>query len=708
MWSSVPPDGDPDFDAAVAGHDARLATLGLDIWVGAEPTFTDRFSEAPEWNRKAVGGDKAARAEALVVALQGRLPGSLILRSVGRQYPGEDLPRWSLGLYRRRDGVPIWTGPPDPLLTGPPQAPTPDLEALACSLLAAFRSWGWPAVAVPDRPGAIALRMDPAAQAPDPAAPRLADPSVHERAIPEAGLHDALADEGIFLFRLSRIDEKGVPVPRLELPALPGTAAFQSLLVVLRAWATGLPCLVLAGYPPPVDASVEWTTVTPDPAVIEINTAPDASALDFLRRLRETHAAAAVQGLAPYRLYYNGAVADSGGGGQITLGGRSPETSPFLVHPRLLPRLLTYFNRHPALSYLYSHDYAGSCGQSVRCDERGGEMFHELGLTLSLLARTAEPEPELLWRALAPFLADASGNSHRAEINIEKLWNPYLPGRGRAGLVEFRALRMQHHPERAAAIACLLRAVAAMLIGRGYDEDLVEWGRELHQRFALPFYLERDLNSVLTGLDEAGLGLGQPIRDELLRDEFRVWRRVALPGCVLELRRGLEFWPLIGDAGSQDRGTSRLVDASTGRVELVLRPVVEEGTDAVPAFSDWHVSAEGVVLPLRDEQDESGPAKVFGLRYRSFSPWLGLHPTLGARDSIGLNLWHRGAGQSWQVMLHEWRPEGGGYPGLPRDLGDAAARRAERIRVRPLVAPEQPRPAPDGALNPWCLDLRYL
>jgi uncharacterized protein (DUF2126 family) len=452
-----------------------------------------------------------------------------------------------------------------------------------------------------------------------------------------------------------------------------------------------------------------WTTVTPDPAVIEINSAPSVDAAEFLGCSREIHAAAAAQALAPYRLYFNGAVADSGGAGQITLGGPSPQASPFLQELRLLPRLLRFFNRHPALSYLYAHDFVGSSGQSVRTDERGVDAFDELVLALDLLARAPRLSPELLWHSLAPFLCDASGNSHRAEVNIEKLWNPFLTGRGKQGLVEFRALRMQHTPERATALACLLRAVTAMLSAHEYPLPLIDWGRELHERFALPFYLEQDLQAVLQALASADLALGEAIEAVLMADEFRLWGELTLPGCTLEVRRAIEFWPLLGDSASPEQGgSSRLVDASTSRVELRLRPL--ESGEA--GWEDWQILVEGVALPMAQERDGAGFLKVFGLRYRTFVPGWGLHPALPAQVPVRLLLRHPGQALDHLVTLHEWRPDGRGYAGLPTDLAQARQRRAERVSVdrvpRAAGLELRPAPAPVPGLGAFCLDLRGL
>ncbi|MBL0150617.1 MAG: transglutaminase family protein [Ideonella sp.] len=700
------------FDAAVHRHDATLAARGFTIWVGSEPTFTDRMAQSPPWLNRALGGDKEQRAQALLGGLCRRFAGGLVLRSVGRQYPGEDAPRWNLGLYRRRDGAALWHGPPDPILARRGADRPPELDHWAAALAAAFAARGW-AVTPVAMPGTLERRLAMHtcrdAAAPDADDPRLARPSVHAQATPASGLVDELAQAGLHLFSLRIEPCDGQPTALIELPQFEALPLFLAVLACLAqaGRACDLPALILTGYPPPVDATVELTTVTPDPAVVEINTAPSVDAADFLWRSREIYATAADQGLAPYRLYFNGTVADSGGGGQITLGGPSPQHSPFLTEPRLLPRLVRFLNRHPALSYLFSHDFVGSSGQSVRPDERGTDAFDELALALTLLERDPAPTPERLWHSLAPFLCDAAGNSHRAEVNIEKLWNPFLAGRGQLGLVEFRALRMQHTPERATALACLLRGVVAMLACTDDALPLIDWGRELHQRFALPFYLEQDLDAVLKALEAARLGLDEAIRSVLWRESFRRLGQVALPGCTLEVRRGLEFWPLLGDAASPEQGGSfRLVDASTARVELRLRPAPGGAAD----WRDWQVHAEGVALPMRHEVDRLGELQVFGVRYRSFVPTWGLHPALAAQAPVHLLLRHPRHPLDHRVTLHEWQPDGNAYAGLPEDLAAAGQRRAERVAlaVVPRDAGFIPRAAPEHGLGPFCLDLRCL
>ena len=196
-----------EFESAVRRHDARLAELGQAIWVGSEPTFTDRAAQTPEWLNQALGGDKEQRAQRLLGGLCRRYPGSLALRSVGRQYPGEERPRWNLGCYRRRDATPIWDGPPDPILAAAGAATAAaDLDIWAAALAAALRARGWAVTPLPASDAEerrLLLRFD-AAPPPDPADPRLARASVHARRIAAEGLRDELAEGGAHLFILDR------------------------------------------------------------------------------------------------------------------------------------------------------------------------------------------------------------------------------------------------------------------------------------------------------------------------------------------------------------------------------------------------------------------------------------------------------------------------------------------------------------------------
>jgi uncharacterized protein (DUF2126 family) len=423
---------------------------------------------------------------------------------------------------------------------------------------------------------------------------------------------------------------------------------------------------------PPVDlADHHWLSVTPDPGVVEVNMAPAVTSAAFLAQAYGVWEAARAAGLSPQRARFNGDLADSGGGGQLTLGGARPDASPFVRYPHLLPALIRYLNNHPSLSYWFASECVGSASQGPRPDEGVRERFDELGVTLAWLEQLAdrgELAPEQLWHALGPLLVDGSGNSHRAEINVEKLWNPHIgahgPRHGKMGVVELRAIRMPERPTMLAALAALLRSIVARLAVADYREPLVDWHEELHDRFALPSALSRDLRHVLGDLDEHKLGLPAQLRVEL-----DAWRAPGitcrLGDATLTIRPALEFWPLVGDVASQEHSTSRLVDASTQRWELSLDG---RGPDRIAIAGKW--------IALRTVGDG---VRAIGVRRRIYQPSPGFHPGLPASDPLAIE-WTWG-GRSQRIELWAWRPSGGAYPGLPLDEADALTRRNERIVI---------------------------
>jgi uncharacterized protein (DUF2126 family) len=694
-------------DEAIREHERKLD--GIALWIGAEPTFTDRFSEAPEWLHKALGADKEARARRLTRLLAERHPGAAVMRSIGRPYPNEPEPRWCYGLYASRDGTPVWTGPADRLCDGAADGPVPELVTRFHHLLhGALIGAGWFAEVVPANDGPLRLWCRSDGVAPSHDARRdaqLLRPSVHGVRIEGAGPVDELAPSGDYLILCHA--GGGQPDANelwLELPAFSTVAEFRSFLGVAAeaANSAGVQALGLRGFTPPVDDSVAWTTLTPDPAVLEVNQAPSTDLASFHLGGRELYRMAEAVGLVPYRLQYNGSVTDSGGGGQLTFGGPSPAESPFFVYPWLLPRLIRYLIQHPALSYWFATRYVGGSSQSPRPDESTRSAFLELQVGLELLAREPAPSPALLWGTLRHFLADATGNPHRSELNIEKLDNPFLPRRGQLGLVEMRALAMAQHPTFSTARALLLRSVLAMLIRADVAPELVDFGDVLHDRFALPFYLLRDLQRVFADLEHAGLGIHPLVADLLATREDGLLAELKFAGCTLRVDTALEFWPLLGDV-TEHGGGSRLVDASTARIELRLTARDALTLDAL------QLSVNGQLVPLRVEHDGDHAVRVFGVRYRTFKPNAGLHPSLPPEERIVLTLQTQGE-RALRVALHAWRPDGSAYPGLPTDFQDARARRLERAVIEEVSVSALPiaRTPPASALTAHCLDLRRV
>ncbi|MGR9046395.1 MAG: transglutaminase family protein [Gammaproteobacteria bacterium] len=709
-----------EFERIVRAQDELIDSFNVDVWIGMEPTFTRRFAETPEWLSEAMGPEKLQYAYALLNEVYKRRPGGVVLHTLGRQYAGEDLPRWNIGYYQARSNQFAWEGPLDPYLIADSKYTAPDKTIDIVAFWQALNDmlnqspWQSTAFTVEDKlPYRLLFRCDGAEVVADVNAnPQLARASVHGQKIPLAGLTDDLSAKGDMLLSLGiPFDDCALDTGAsviLEMPEIPNAGLFLQLLqrIARAARQVCLETLRIQGFPPPVDASVAWTTLTPDPAVIEINQAPSENSTIFFACCQWLFGAAQAVGLHPYRLNYNGEVSDSGGGGQFTVGGPEPLNSPFFKYPHLLPRLICYINAHPAISYWFAPPSIGSSSQSPRTDEGVRESFLELALALDQLRVNEKTSPEFIWRSLSPFLVDPSGNPHRSELNIEKLWNPYLPSRGCLGLVEFRAFRMSRSPQYATAISVLLRSIVAMLSRQDKIPFLIAHGALLHDKYALPFYLERDLREIFKDLQESGLPLHESIESILLEEPPRLIGKAVFNGCSIEVHRALEFWPLVGDVASQEGGGSRLVDASTTRLQITLRGEPQNSLQ----LDGWDLWLDDYRLPLHREQQQQRPVQLIGLRYRNFVPTIGLHPGIPSRNSINLVLAHCGLNEALKITYSEWHPQGLAYPGLPKDMLDAEQRRHMRFSTKIIAfnGISQPKVPPDSAVTDYCIDLRRL
>jgi uncharacterized protein (DUF2126 family) len=389
--------------------------------------------------------------------------------------------------------------------------------------------------------------------------------------------------------------------------------------------------------------------VTAEPGVIAIHMAPCETTTELVAQARRVWVAAANAGLSPSRRRHNGDIADSGGGAVLALGGSTPATSPFLRYPHVLPALVRYLDNHPSLSYWFANEWLGSASPAPRPDEGRRERFDELDVTLGWLEAEAdrgELSPDKMRQALAPLLVDVTGNAHRAEIGVDRLL---------AGIVELRAFRMPERPTMLAAATALMRSIVARLAVSDYREPVIDWHDELHDRFALPIMLSRDLRRVLGDLDEHGLGV-----PALLRRELDAWRAPGiicnLGDATLELRPALEFWPILGDGRA---------DTSTQRLELSIEG---PGPDRVAIDGRW--------ATLRAVGDG---IRAIGVRRRAFRPEAGFHLGLAVTDPLVIE-W------SWQtraqrIELWARRPSGGAYTELPAGDHEALDRRAERISI---------------------------
>ena len=452
----------------------------------------------------------------------------------------------------------------------------------------------------------------------------------------------------------------------------------------------------LEGYPPPWGGDLLRFSVTPDPGVLEVNVPPTGSGRAYAELLGDVFDAALHAGLHCEKYLLDGRQEGSGGGNHITLGGPSPLESPFVQRADVLASLVTFAQHHPSLSYLFSGLFVGPTSQAPRVDEARHESLYELEIALRrAFDRSAPPAPWLGDWLFRNLLVDVTGNSHRAEISIDKLFDWRSP-HGRQGLVEFRAFEMPPHPRMAAAQAILLRALVAAFAREPYRHGLVRWGTELHDRFLLPFWLWRDMEEVLAHLDGRGVGLPAAAYRPFVEFRCPVVGRLQVGGTALEIRNALEPWPVLGEEPGTS-GTVRFVDSSLERIEVRCEGLEPERFD---------VLVNGMTLPLRP----TGTAgeHVGGVRFRAWAPASSLQPHLGIHHPLRLDLWDRFARRSvGACAYHVWHPEGRAFDAPPLTRFEASARRAQRFTTEgPLPFAFPPRVAPAHPEYPHTLDLR--
>ncbi|HEY4998015.1 MAG TPA: transglutaminase family protein, partial [Usitatibacter sp.] len=347
---------------------------------------------------------------------------------------------------------------------------------------------------------------------------------------------------------------------------------FISLVGAIEATAQTLGVrLRLEGYPPPDDPRLGRFAVTPDPGVIEVNIHPAGNWEELKRNVETLYEEARATRLGTEKFMLDGRHTGTGGGNHVTLGGPTAADSPLLRRPDLLRSLVTFWQNHPALSYLFSGMFIGPTSQSPRVDEARSDTLYELEIAFEQLEREFKPsetneKPWLVDRILRNFLVDLTGNTHRAEFSIDKL---YAPGTatGRLGLLEFRAFEMPPHARMSLAQILLLRALVARFWNAPYRKKLVHWGTRLHDEFMLPHFVAQDMRDVVEDLKAAGY----PFQFEWFAPffEFRFPRygSVSYDGIEIELRQAIEPWHVLGEQVAQT-GTSRYVDSSVERLQV--------------------------------------------------------------------------------------------------------------------------------------------
>jgi uncharacterized protein (DUF2126 family)/transglutaminase-like putative cysteine protease len=483
------------------------------------------------------------------------------------------------------------------------------------------------------------------------------------------------------------------------LPPLGDGEDYVALIAAIEATSAALGMPVrLEGYAPPFDARLNVIKITPDPGVIEVNVHPARSWEEAIDTTTAVYEAAGEVGLGAEKFLSDGGHVGTGGGNHIVLGGITPADSPFLRRPDLLASFIAYWQNHPALSYLFAGLFVGPTSQAPRADEARREQLSELEIALrGIPAPGGAIAPWLVDRLFRNLLVDVTGNTHRAEICIDKLYAPEGPT-GRLGLVEFRAFEMPPNARMSLAEQLLMRALVACFWEKPYRARLVRWGGALHDRFMLPHVLWADFQSVIADLSEAGLPL--EARWFLPHFEFRFPRlgAIAHAGVTLELRRALEPWLVLGETGGPS-GTTRPVDSSLERIEVLTRSANPER---------YRVLCNGYAVPLT-ASGRAGEA-VAGVRFRAWQPTHGFHPTIPAHVPLTFDIFdvfnERAIGG---CRYHAGHPGGHGYPALPINAREAEARRVARFER--LGHSPGSHPLREGGVEndaPMTLDLRRI
>ncbi len=743
--------------------DTELERGDVRLTMGGEPTFVSLDDpDGAEWNTAAVGPGKRRLAGELFHRLREHYaPHGLAHFGQGKWYPGEQLPRWSLNCFWRRDGEPIWKareliadetrdygvmaervqqfmlalaqrlgvdprhvfpayedafyylwreralpGNLDPLdsrLDDPLERArlsrvfSQGLERVVGYVLpiardasgGRWRSGSWFLrsercyLIAGDSPLGLRLPLNsqpwvrredyPYRHEPDPMQefPPLALPpdDVAGTAAPER--RPAAHESAAWIARTALCAQARDGVLYLFMPPADCAEDYLQLVSAIEDTAASLDQpVLLEGYEPPKDPRLNYFRVTPDPGVIEVNIHPSHTWSEMVERTSFLYEAARAARLGTEKFMLDGRHTGTGGGNHFVLGAATAPDSPFLRRPDLLASLIAYWHNHPSLSYLFSGLFIGPTSQAPRVDEARNDSLYELELALQQFPAPGSDEvaPWLTDRLLRNLLIDVTGNTHRAEFCIDKLYSPDAPT-GRLGLLELRAFEMPPHARMSLTQQLLLRCLIARFWKTPYRPSrLTRWGTELHDRFMLPFFIEQDFRDVLSEQQAAGYALQPAWFAPHFEFRFPKCGDTSIMGIDLELRQALEPWHVMGEEGAPG-GAVRYVDSSVERLQVRLTGLPPDR---------YALTCNRRPVPLRN----TGAVGEFvaGVRYRAWQPPAALHPKIGVHSPLIFDLvdtWmQRSIGGCQYHVAH---PGGRSYSTFPVNSFEAESRRLARF-----------------------------
>ncbi len=799
---------DGQWDQIVAlGHrvDEDLQREDVRLTMGGEPTFVSTDDrDGAEWTTTALGPTKRLLAADLLWRLRRHYgEGGFVHFGQGKWYPGEQLPRWALGCFWRRDGEPAWrnaalfaderhdygytavdaerflrtlaarlgvsdehvqAGYEDVLyyLWRERQLPinvdvfdarlddelererlrrvfTRKLDAVvgyalpivretvgtAHSHLGGWRTGSWflraerlylvpgdspmgyrlpvgslPWVAKEDYPY---LHVQDPMEAREPlppsgaAAPRFQGPATATASEPSARRGPERFESASWIARTALCAETRNGVLYIFLPPVAALEDYLDLLAAIEATSAELGLKVLLeGYPPPSDPRLINFQITPDPGVIEVNIQPASTWDQLVRQTTTLYEEAHQSRLTTEKFMIDGRHVGTGGGNHFVLGGASPADSPFLRRPDLLRSLVAYWHNHPSLSYLLSGLFLGPTSQAPRVDEARHDSVYELEIAFAQIpGRDQATPPWLVDRVFRHLLTDVTGNTHRAEFCIDKLYAPESAA-GRRGLLEMRAFEMPPHARMSLVQQLLLRALIARFWREPYEAGLTRWGTELHDRFMLPYFVWLDFEDVLAELARSGHALDAAWFAPHFEFRFPLAGELATRAIHLSLRQALEPWHVLGEEGMAG-STVRYVDSSVERLQVLVTGLTPDR---------YAITCNGRTLPLQPTGRNG--EYVAGVRYRAWQAASSLHPTIPVQAPLTFDIvdtWlQRSMGGCQYHVMH---PGGRNYDQFPVNSYEAESRRLARFSTLGHtpggLAPE---PMVRSREFPYTLDLR--